>query len=168
MEPFKESCFAFQPHCAPPASAGKPHSPRLALPSTARSMVMVCRVDLVLTGACLNSATVRAVGLRLISFIHAYGRSFGVRIKRAALQSTELTGPLHVAFQKALTLHRALRRMAGLVFLLVFWVLAGACQRHGVGVFLLCNSSSLFRKLLLCLACLGYAFRVGPRSTSPN
>jgi hypothetical protein len=25
--------------------------------------------------------------------------------------------------------------MAGLVFLLVFWVLAGACQRHGVGVF---------------------------------
>ena len=38
-------------------------------------------------------------------------------------------------------LHRALRRMAGLVFLLVFWVLAGACQRHGVGGFLLCNSS---------------------------
>ena len=34
-----------------------------------------------------------------------------------------------------LTLHRALRRMAGLVFLLVFWVLAGACQRHGVGGF---------------------------------
>ena len=32
--------------------------------------------------------------------------------------------------------------MAGLGFLLVFWVLAGACQRHGVGVFLLCNSSS--------------------------
>ena len=31
---------------------------------------------------------------------------------------------------------RALRRMAGLVFLLVFWALAGgACQRHGVGVF---------------------------------
>ena len=28
-----------------------------------------------------------------------------------------------------MTLHRALRRMAGLVFLLVFWVLAGACQR---------------------------------------
>jgi hypothetical protein len=25
--------------------------------------------------------------------------------------------------------------MAGLVFLLVFWVLAGACQRHGVGGF---------------------------------
>ena len=25
--------------------------------------------------------------------------------------------------------------MAGLVFLLVFWVLAGACQRNGVGVF---------------------------------
>ena len=35
-----------------------------------------------------------------------------------------------------LTLHRALRRMAGLVFLLVFRVLAGACQRHGVGGFL--------------------------------
>ena len=34
-------------------------------------------------------------------------------------------------------LHRALRRMAGLVFLLVFWarVLAGACHRHGVGGF---------------------------------
>ena len=42
-----------------------------------------------------------------------------------------------------LTLHRALRRMAGLVFLLVFWALvAGACQSHGVGGFLLCNSSS--------------------------
>ena len=27
------------------------------------------------------------------------------------------------------------RIRAGLVFLLVFWVLAGACQRHGVGVF---------------------------------
>ena len=40
------------------------------------------------------------------------------------------------------TLHRALRRMAGLVFLLVSWVLAGACQRHGVGGFLFCNSSS--------------------------
>jgi len=25
--------------------------------------------------------------------------------------------------------------MAGLVFILVLWVLAGACQRHGVGVF---------------------------------
>jgi len=25
--------------------------------------------------------------------------------------------------------------MAGLVFLLVFWMLAGACQRHGVGGF---------------------------------
>ena len=38
-----------------------------------------------------------------------------------------------------LTRHRALRRMAGLVFLfvhlLVFWVLAGACRRHGVGGF---------------------------------
>ena len=32
-------------------------------------------------------------------------------------------------------LHRALRQTAGLVFLLVFWVLAGACQRHGVGGF---------------------------------
>ena len=32
--------------------------------------------------------------------------------------------------------------MAGLVFLLVFWVRAGACQRHGVGGFSLCNSSS--------------------------
>jgi len=32
--------------------------------------------------------------------------------------------------------------MAGLVFLLVFWVLAGACQRHGEGGFLSCNSPS--------------------------
>ena len=32
--------------------------------------------------------------------------------------------------------------MAGLVFLLVFWVLAGACQRHGVGGFLLCNTTT--------------------------
>ena len=49
-----------------------------------------------------------------------------------------------------LTLHRALRRMAGLVFLLVFWVLAGACKRHGVGGFLLCNTTttSLARKWL--------------------
>ena len=35
-----------------------------------------------------------------------------------------------------------IRRMAGLVFLLVFWVLAGACQRHGVGGFLLCNTTT--------------------------
>ena len=40
------------------------------------------------------------------------------------------------------TLHRALRRIAGLVFLLVLWVLAGACQRHGVGGFLLCNNTT--------------------------
>ena len=38
-----------------------------------------------------------------------------------------------------LALRRALRRMAGLVFLLVFWVLAGACQKYGVGGMLLCN-----------------------------
>ena len=38
------------------------------------------------------------------------------------------------------TLHPALRRMAGLVFLLAFWVLAGPCQRHGVGGFESCNS----------------------------
>ena len=30
-----------------------------------------------------------------------------------------------------MALRRSLRRMAGLVFLLVFWVLAGVCQRHG-------------------------------------
>ena len=39
-------------------------------------------------------------------------------------------------FTTGVTLHRALRRMAGLVFLLVFWVLEGACQRHGVGGFI--------------------------------
>ena len=45
-------------------------------------------------------------------------------------------GALHYATPR-FALHRALRRMAGLVFrLLVFWVLAGACQRHGVGGFL--------------------------------
>ena len=33
-----------------------------------------------------------------------------------------------------LNLRHALRRMAVLVLLLVFWALAGACQRHGVGV----------------------------------
>jgi hypothetical protein len=38
---------------------------------------------------------------------------------------------------RVLALRRALRRKAGLVFLLVFWVLAGACQRHGVRGFLL-------------------------------
>ena len=46
-------------------------------------------------------------------------------------------------------LHRALRRMAGLVFHLVFWVLAGmlagACQRHGVGGFLLCDNTTTQR-----------------------
>ena len=41
-----------------------------------------------------------------------------------------------------LTLHRALRRMAGLIFLLVFWVLAGACQRQSVGGFLLRNTTT--------------------------
>ena len=41
-----------------------------------------------------------------------------------------------------MALHRALRRMAGLVFLLVFWVLAGTCQRHGVGGFLLRNTTT--------------------------
>ena len=38
-----------------------------------------------------------------------------------------------------LALHRALRRMAGLVFVLVFWVLAGAFQRHGVGAGFYCE-----------------------------
>ena len=32
--------------------------------------------------------------------------------------------------------------MAGLVSLLVFWVLAGACQRHGAGVFLLRSATT--------------------------
>ena len=40
------------------------------------------------------------------------------------------------------TVRSELRRMAGLVFLLVFWVLAGACQRHGVGGFLLRNTTT--------------------------
>ena len=44
--------------------------------------------------------------------------------------------------KRPLTLNRALRRMAGLVFLLVFWVLAGACQRHGVGGVLLRNTTT--------------------------
>ena len=35
-----------------------------------------------------------------------------------------------------LALHRALRIISGLVFLLVFWVLAGACQRYDVGGFI--------------------------------
>ena len=33
--------------------------------------------------------------------------------------------------------HRALRRIASLAFLFDFWAPAGACQRHGVGGFLL-------------------------------
>ena len=37
---------------------------------------------------------------------------------------------------------RALRQMASLAFLLVFWVLADACQRHGVGFFLLLEDFS--------------------------
>ena len=41
-------------------------------------------------------------------------------------------------FASPLVLHRTLRRMAGLGFLLVFWgVLAGAFQRHGFGGFAL-------------------------------
>ena len=51
---------------------------------------------------------------------------------------------LRLIFILCLALNRALRRMAGLVFLLVCWALAGACQRHGVSVFLSCNSSSFF------------------------
>ena len=47
------------------------------------------------------------------------------------------TKPSRGRLRVVVTLHRALRRMASLVFLLVFWVLAGACQRHGVGVFLI-------------------------------
>ena len=35
--------------------------------------------------------------------------------------------------------------MAGLVFLLIFWVKAGACQRHAVGEYLLCNSQQFVR-----------------------
>ena len=35
-----------------------------------------------------------------------------------------------------MALHRALRRMAGLVFHVVFWVLAGACQRGSFGRFI--------------------------------
>ena len=41
----------------------------------------------------------------------------------------------HNVTAQALGLRRALRRMASLVFLLVFWVLADACQKHGVGAF---------------------------------
>ena len=49
---------------------------------------------------------------------------------------------LNWAGRPSLTLHRALRRIfAGLVFLLVFWVLAGACQRHGERGFLLRNTT---------------------------
>ena len=62
---------------------------------------------------------------------------------RARARAAHHTQPTHRTFARFTpALHRALRRMAGLVFLLVFWVLAGACQRHGVGAFLLCNSSS--------------------------
>ena len=41
-----------------------------------------------------------------------------------------------VVVLSSLALHRALRRMAGLIFLLVFWALAGACQRHDMGRFI--------------------------------
>ena len=47
-----------------------------------------------------------------------------------------------MAVWPSLALHRALRRMAGLVFLGVFWVLAGAFQRHGVGGFLLRSTTT--------------------------
>ena len=39
-------------------------------------------------------------------------------------------------------LHRALRRMAALVFLWFSWVLAGACQRHGGGGFVLRHTTT--------------------------
>ena len=45
--------------------------------------------------------------------------------------------------------------------LVFFWVLAGACQRHGVGGFLLCNFLLLFFLLLFALAikfCCGFIF----------
>ena len=51
----------------PPASAGKPHSPRPALPSTARSM-MAGRAFLVLTGACQFD---HGVGGFATNFIHS-------------------------------------------------------------------------------------------------
>ena len=46
---------------------------------------------------------------------------------------------LVVALTTKLLGNRALRRMASLVSLLVLWVLAGACQRHGVGVLMMMN-----------------------------
>ena len=52
--------------------------------------------------------------------------------------------------------------MPGLVFLLVFWVLAGACQRHGVGGFLLGNSSSSWMQLAAT------AWRKGGPDTWPH
>jgi len=52
---------------------------------------------------------------------------------RARARAAHHTQPTHRTFARFTpALHRALRRMAGLVFLLVSWVLAGACQRHVV------------------------------------
>ena len=72
--------------------------------------------------------------------------------------------------RRDLTLHRALRRMAGLVFLLVFRVLAGACQRHGVGGFLVQFIIITIRRDLPCHVTI-WAFWVAisaPRAHSPT
>ena len=75
---------------------------------------------------------------------------FEVRISRTGTGSGRGRAPVYGrlgVFSLALALsrmpHRALRRIGGLLaFLLVFCVLAGACQRYGVGGFLLLNSLS--------------------------
>ena len=60
------------------------------------------------------------------------------QVAAVAPEGTAFVSPLTVVVRAGdlLTLHRALRRIAGLVFFLIFWVLAGACQRNGVGGFL--------------------------------
>ena len=64
-------------------------------------------------------------------------RSFLVRGVFSGVFYSSLRGPTARDLGRwlYLALHRALRQMAGQIFLLVFWALAGACQRHGAGGF---------------------------------
>ena len=83
----------------------------MRMPSTARSM-MVGQFSLVLAGACQFG---HGAGGFTINFIHSGSYDAG-------FNAPNLVGA-----------QRAPKETGG--FLLVFWVLAGACQRHDAGVF---------------------------------
>ena len=52
--------------------------------------------------------------------------------------------------------------MAGLVFFLVSWVLAGACQRHGAGVFLIVQFT------IIIIIIIAFSQSPGPRKETTH